>query len=162
MINYNIYFLCLDHIKGESVNTGQHLPHHPVMDELLNVPGVLAQHGPHTPFNPKSNSSSVCSQPPESALQVEVDVPGAVFIPRYLVLSASWFCFSFLPPSSSFDRVSLCSNGWLRTHYINQAGINSQISACFCLPSARDWHVHLPHLFIPAYILVNKCLIKIS
>jgi hypothetical protein len=34
-----------------------------------------------------------------------------------------------------WDRVSLCSLGCLRTSSTDQAGLNSQISACLCLPT---------------------------
>lgn len=51
------------------------------------------------------------------------------------LLSFLLFFYSFFPLVFAYlfeDRVTICSPGWFRIHYVNQAGPNLQKSACFC------------------------------
>jgi hypothetical protein len=53
----------------------------------------------------------------------------------------SFFCCCFLF-FVFWDRVSLCSPGCPGTHFVDQAGLWTQKSACLCLPSAGIKGVH--------------------
>jgi hypothetical protein len=55
---------------------------------------------------------------------------------RQRQMSWSYLAFFFLLFLVFRDRVSLCSPGCPGTHFVDQAGLETQKSACLCLPSA--------------------------